>query len=140
MLTMGGSASRRRVYGPVDDNVNRSVDSHTASELIGSPAGFWTISMNDHAIRVSKTTHDVLRDLAARSKTSIGVIVDQAVEEFQRKRFWEEYNDGYAKLASQPEAWRDYQEEVRTWETTLDDGLEDKPDEQRQRQRRSRAR
>jgi hypothetical protein len=96
--------------------------------------------MNDHTIRVSRTTHDVLRDLAARSKTSIGVIVDQAVEEFQRKRFWEEYHEGYAKLASQPEAWRDLQEETGLWDTTVADGLEDKPDEQRQKQRRSRAR
>ena len=79
------------------------------------------ISMNDHAIRVSKNTHEVLRELAARSKTSIGVIVDQAVEEFQRKRFWEEYTEGYAKLASQPQAWRDYQEETGVWDEWHED-------------------
>jgi hypothetical protein len=96
--------------------------------------------MNDDAIRVSKTTHDKLREMAARSKTSIGVIVDQAVEEFQRKRFWEEYTEGYSKLASQREAWRDYQAEAGIWETTLADGLEDRPDEQRKKKRGARSR
>jgi hypothetical protein len=97
------------------------------------------ISMNGHSIRVCKSTHDTPRDLAARSKTSIGAIVDQAVEEFQRKRFWQEYTEGYAKLASQPEAWRGFHEEAGVWETTLADSIEDKPEEQRQEQRRSRA-
>jgi hypothetical protein len=105
-----------------------------------TPTFTGAISMNGHSIRVSKSTHDMLRDLAARSKTSIGAIVDQAVEEFQRKRFWEEYTEGYAKLASQPEAWRGFQEEAGVWETALADSLEDKPDVQRQKPRRSRAR
>jgi hypothetical protein len=68
------------------------------------------------------------------------VIVDQALEEFQRKRFWVEYHEGYAKLASQPEAWRDYQEEVGTWETTLADGLVLGHVERRQHERRSSGR
>jgi hypothetical protein len=96
--------------------------------------------MESQAIRVSKNTHKLLRELAAQSKTSIGAIVDRAVEEFRRKQFWEEYTEGYARLAGQTEEWQEYQEEMRAWEATLADGLEETSDEHRPKRRRSRTR
>jgi hypothetical protein len=85
--------------------------------------------MESLTIRVSRSTHDLLRELAARSNEPMTVIVDKAARELQRKTFWEDFNASCAAVQASPEAWADLQEEDRAWESTLADGLENEPDE-----------
>lgn len=44
-------------------------------------------------------------------------------ERRRRLRIFEEYEAALAKLQEDPEAWGEYQAELRLWETTLMDGL-----------------
>jgi len=86
--------------------------------------------MESQTIRVSKTTHQILRGLARQARTTMTAIVEAAVREYQRNKYWEEYYADYAALRANPEAWAEYQEEIRAWDCTLADGLEDFPNEQ----------
>jgi hypothetical protein len=52
------------------------------------------------------------------------VIVDAAVTEYERRKFWEAFHAGYAALRDDPEKWADYQKEIEAWDVTLADGLE----------------
>jgi predicted DNA-binding protein len=87
------------------------------------------ISMESQTIRISKTTHDSLRELASTLETTMAAIVAEAVEEYKKKKFWENYYSGYAALRADPTAWAEYQDEIKLWDVTLSDGLEEWSDE-----------
>jgi hypothetical protein len=78
-------------------------------------------------IRVTTETYEMLRDLAAKADTTIVAALEKAVREYYREKYWEEVDAGYARLRADSEAWAEYQEELRTWDCTLMDGLEDWP-------------
>jgi predicted transcriptional regulator len=75
-------------------------------------------------IRVSRSTHELLRDLATRSNAPMSALVDEAVQDLKRKRFWAEFNAAAAALEADPKAWADHQNEDEAWANTLADGLE----------------
>jgi hypothetical protein len=87
-------------------------------------------------IRVSRSTHELLRDLAARSNTTITAVVDEAVSDLQRKRFWADFNAACAALRANPVAWADLQNEDAAWESTLADGLEQEQQSDEHQERR----
>jgi len=76
-------------------------------------------------IRVSRSTHGLLRELAEQTGETMADIVDRSVREFQRQRFWEDYHAAYAAVQADPSAWADLQDEVESWDSTLADGLGD---------------
>jgi predicted transcriptional regulator len=94
-------------------------------------------------IRVSRSTHELLRDLASKSDTTITAVVDEAARDLQRKRFWADFNAACEAVEADPAARADLRQEDAAWETTLADGLEQETqsDERENRQRgKSRAR
>lgn len=54
-------------------------------------------------------------------------ILEHAVEEERRRRFFDEADAAYAKLRAEPEAWAGYQDELALWDSTLMDGLKEEP-------------
>jgi predicted transcriptional regulator len=86
--------------------------------------------METQTIRISKKAHDTLRELAAKTNTTMAAIVEVAVREYQKRKYWEEYHAAYEALRANPEAWADYQEEIKAWDCTLADGLKDWPYDQ----------
>jgi hypothetical protein len=66
--------------------------------------------MASRTIRVKNETYDILRDLAAEADTTIVAVLEKAVREYHRKKYWEEVDAGYARLRADPEAWAEYQE------------------------------
>jgi predicted transcriptional regulator len=92
-------------------------------------------------IRVSRSTHELLRDLADKSNATITAVVDEAVRDLQRKRFWEDFNAACAALQADPAARADLQREDETWEATVADGLEgEKPSHEQPSRRRGKPR
>ena len=51
-------------------------------------------------------------------------LVAAAVEEYERKLFWENVNAEYAALRGDAKAWKQELDERAAWDTTLSDGLE----------------
>jgi predicted transcriptional regulator len=80
--------------------------------------------MESHTVRITKSTHDVLRQLADKAETTMTAVLEAAIKEYQEKRFWEEYYAGYAALKADPKEWAEYQEDIGAWDVTLADGLE----------------
>ena len=78
-------------------------------------------------IRVNTDTRNLIAKLAKENQTSLGELVDLAVRKLEREQFWKQYNEDYERLKADPDAWNDYQEEIRAWDVTLMDGLEEYP-------------
>jgi hypothetical protein len=76
-------------------------------------------------IRISRSTHEALRSLAEETNTTMLAVVDEAVRELRRKKFWEDYHASYAALRADPVAWADHQRDLEAWDDTLADGLGD---------------
>ncbi len=83
--------------------------------------------MESLTIRVSRSTHGLLRQLAARSGATMTEIVDRAVREYERARFWADYQAAYAAMEADPAGLADLQGEVNAWDATSADGLEADP-------------
>jgi predicted transcriptional regulator len=80
--------------------------------------------MESQTIRISKKAHQALRRLAEEDGSSMTAVLEAAILEYQRKKFWEEFHAGYDALRADPEKWADYQKEIAAWDVTLADGLE----------------
>ncbi|MBU1670054.1 MAG: ribbon-helix-helix protein, CopG family [Actinobacteria bacterium] len=76
-------------------------------------------------IRVNLKTKKTIEELAASTGNSQVEIVAEAVEKYRRRRLLQEINESFARLRENPEEWEDYQREVREWDSTLMDGLEE---------------
>jgi len=95
-------------------------------------------------IRISSSSHDVLRDLAKAEGKPMLALLDEAVEALRRRRFLEQVNAAYATLRADARAWEAIEDERRVWDATLPDGLAvaegRAPYKARSRPRRSRKR
>jgi hypothetical protein len=54
----------------------------------------------------------------------IGEFIEHAIRQHERLKFWQGVQDDFARLRSDPVAWRDYQDEVAAWDTLAGDGLD----------------
>ncbi|MGD0695420.1 MAG: toxin-antitoxin system protein [Terriglobia bacterium] len=51
-------------------------------------------------------------------------VLDEAVEEYRRRRIFEKAHAAYARLRKNRKAWKEELEERALWDATLSDGLE----------------
>jgi hypothetical protein len=80
--------------------------------------------MADASIPISESTLARLRELARWADVSINEALDQAIKDQYDRKFWEATNAGYAALRADPAAWAEVEEERRSLEGTLMDGLD----------------
>ncbi len=78
-------------------------------------------------IRVDQQTRDKLTELANSEQTTIGAVVREALETYERDRFFAQVREDLLRLRSNPEEWNDYMAEFASMDGTLMDGLEDLP-------------
>ncbi len=76
-------------------------------------------------VRIPAAVHQKLRQMAAKSGTSLSRTLEKAVETLRRQTLLEETNRAYAALRADPHRWAEEQAERTAWETTLPDGLKD---------------
>lgn len=74
-------------------------------------------------IRVSESTRRRAADLAASTGRQMQVVVEEALVAYERAVFWESFENEYQRLANDPEAWARIEEERRSEELSLHDGL-----------------
>ena len=72
-------------------------------------------------MRIDEETHGIIRALAG--DRPMHEVVHEAVEDLQRKRFFEQMNAAYAALQESPEAWDQELKERAEWDATLGDGI-----------------
>jgi len=80
--------------------------------------------MNTLTIRISDTSRNILRELAAQKGASMQTLLDKAIEAYRRQLFLEEINQAYAALREDPKTWSQIEKERAAWDTTLNDGLD----------------
>jgi hypothetical protein len=76
-------------------------------------------------IRVRKDIYDAIKSLAQQRNEKIQDVIEKAVKEYKKKKFFEELNMGYASLQAVSQDWAVETAERKEWEVTLRDGLED---------------
>jgi predicted transcriptional regulator len=81
--------------------------------------------MPSSTVRISKESSQVLKEMAAREKTSLQTVLDRAIEEYRRNRFLQEANKAYLLLKENPGKWKVEMDERKQWEATLADGQKD---------------
>lgn len=81
--------------------------------------------MSSTTVRVSKETHQGLRQIALKEEKSIQTILEGFVAAYRRRMFLEEGNRAYETLRRDPKAWAEEIEERNAWENTLADGLKE---------------
>ena len=75
-------------------------------------------------IRISAHAKATLRELALHQGKPMEAVLDEAIEHYQRERLLDEANAAYARLKSNPKAWKEELAEREQWDATLADGLE----------------
>lgn len=83
--------------------------------------------MGSTTVRVSVEVREKLQRMAADYGEPMQDLLAKAVEAYRRQRLLEAINESFAALRADPEAWQEYQEEIKAWDVTLMDGLEDFP-------------
>ena len=76
-------------------------------------------------VRISSHAQRTLRQLSKTTKRSQTALLEEAIEELRRKKFFEEANRAFAALKADPKAWAEELEERKAWESTLGDGQDE---------------
>ena len=79
--------------------------------------------MSTPTVRISQISHHILKGLAEHTGMTMMELLDQALDAYQRKLFFEQMNAGYAELRADQRAWSEHLAERQTWDATLMDGL-----------------
>jgi predicted transcriptional regulator len=79
--------------------------------------------MGTVTVRVSTATRDTIAKLAAEKGTSMSSVIDEAIHDYERKRFFEELNRQVEATRADPDAWADYQAEAAIFDRASADGL-----------------
>ncbi len=77
------------------------------------------------AVRVEDRLHATLREIAAEERRPIGQVIEDAIQRYQKEKFWQGVQEDFARLRANPAAWKGYQDEVMLWDSTVGAGLED---------------
>lgn len=83
------------------------------------------MSVATTTIKVTTEVRDRLNALAAEEGRTAGSVVEKLLDEY----LWRQKVELAKKQMREapPEVWADYMAEVRLWDSTLMDGLEDEP-------------
>ena len=79
------------------------------------------------AVKIPLDAHAHLAELAADQERPMGDLVAELIEKERRRAFMVAANEDYARLRADPEAWADWQAEIKSMEGTLMDGLDEYP-------------
>jgi hypothetical protein len=80
--------------------------------------------MAETNIPISDISLARLQELARWASISVHEALDQAIKEQYDRKFWEATNAGYAALRADPVVWAEIEQERRSLEGTLLDGLD----------------
>ena len=83
--------------------------------------------MSTCTLRVRKSDKEDLDKLAQDSGLSLIDAFAKVVKQARKEAFFRAAEKAIQNLKSDPKAWKGYQDEIKLWEGTLMDGLEDEP-------------
>lgn len=75
-------------------------------------------------VRIEKELHAKLKEISEAEHRPISKVIAEAVGQYEKEKFWAEMHESFARLRSDPAAWRAYEDEAATWDSLSGDGLE----------------
>ena len=82
--------------------------------------------MSAPTVPISEAAHHLLQKLAEETGQSMMDVLDKALDAYRRSVFFDQLNASYAALRADPKAWAEIEEERRSMEGCLMDGLDPK--------------
>ncbi len=76
-------------------------------------------------VRIDEQLAKRLRKLAIDEQRPIGQVIRDALEQYEKEKFWQEVEESAARLHADPDAWQDYQQEIHFFQGGSMDGLKD---------------
>ena len=76
-------------------------------------------------LRISDEAYTKLHQITKNTGLSNQEVINEALKNLEKETFLKQANEAYAAMKKDPKQWREHQEEIALWETTLSDGLED---------------
>jgi len=81
--------------------------------------------MQTTTIRISFSTHNLLKELAQKENVPMYSILEQALERYRREHILQQTNAAFQTLRNDQNRWNDELQERQSWDKTLEDDLED---------------
>jgi len=76
-------------------------------------------------VRVDNKVHAKLLEIAHEEQRPIRQVIEDAIDQYRKAKFWQGVREDYARLRADPAAWNAYEDELDLWDTAANDGLED---------------
>ncbi|MDD4146084.1 MAG: CopG family transcriptional regulator [Clostridia bacterium] len=76
-------------------------------------------------IRVNRDIYNSIKLLAQKQNENMQDIIEKAINDYKKKKFFDELNTAYVKLMADPKAWEEEVKEREEWDAVLADGWED---------------
>lgn len=76
-------------------------------------------------IRVTKELYNAIKALSSQQNDTVQTVLEEAVKEYQRKRFFEQMDVAFARLKADDAGWKEELSERRAWDGLLSDGVEE---------------
>jgi predicted transcriptional regulator len=76
------------------------------------------------SVRLSDKAYTALRRIADEDGKTLQAVLDDALQEYEKQRFFKNLNAAYQALHDDPQAWAAELKERALWDTTLMDGLD----------------
>jgi len=74
-------------------------------------------------IRVSRRIYLTIKSLAETQNENMQEVIEEAINEYKKKKFFEEMNEAYMKIRLQKDNESD--KESSDWDAAISDGVED---------------
>ena len=81
--------------------------------------------MAGSAVRVPSAELKMIQQWAEERNLTPGSLIAEWAHEYQQKLFWDRARESVARLKADTAAWKEMQEEQRTYDNALMDGLEE---------------
>jgi predicted CopG family antitoxin len=83
--------------------------------------------MSTTSIRVTRETHEKLKEMAEKEHLALGDLIDRLVDEYKQQAFRRAVHESFLGLREDPTEREAYLKDMAAWDVTLMDGLEDEP-------------
>lgn len=75
-------------------------------------------------IRITKELYYAIKTLSSQHHSSMQAVLEEAVEQYKRQKFFEEMNSAFARLKADEKVWKEELSERDEWSGLLLDGVE----------------
>ena len=79
-------------------------------------------------VRLNRDTHERLKAIAQRTGEQLSAVMDRAIQQEERRLFWQRFHEDVARLRADPDAWAVYKADAKELEGTLMDGIDSDED------------